>query len=283
MKPASMVTEQESPGPELMGEVSSSCSAAPAPKLALVIPTLHEAANIRTVVDRVRCSLDPLGISYELIIVDDDSRDGTDGIVHELSAADPRVHFLGRTGKRGLGSAVRSGWALTGAEVLGVIDADLQHPPELLPRLWEAAESGSDVVLASRYVSHSVVRKWHRGRYLLSRLAISLAGPLQRPGIYVKDPMSGFFLVRRACLENVALKTEGFKLLLEILVRANIQSVAEIPFTFGPRLAGASKAHLSVGLDYLLLLGRLWRQRIGGGPLPPARQYRPSSGTGLPR
>jgi len=283
MKPASMVTEQDSAPPEVATEAAPSGSATPAPKLGLIIPTLHEAANIRTVIDRVRCSLDPLGFPYELIVVDDDSRDGTDGIVQEMAESDARVHFLGRSGKRGLGSAVRSGWQHTNAEVLGVIDADLQHPPELLPQLWEAIESGSDLALASRYVSHSVVRKWHRGRYLLSRLAISLAGPLQRPGIYVKDPMSGFFMVRRSCLENLALRTEGFKLLLEILVRANIKSVAEIPFTFGPRMAGASKARLWVGLDYLRLLGRLWIQRAGDGSLPDAEQYGPSSGTGCLR
>ncbi len=239
------------------------------PQLGLVVPTLHEACNVQMVLERIRASLDPLGISYELIVVDDDSRDGTEAMVGQIAAADPRVRFVGRTGVRGLGSAVRWGWQLSKAEILGVIDADLQHPPELLPELWSAVAAGSDVVLASRYVSRSVVRKWHRGRYLLSRLAISMTGPLQRPGIYVRDPMSGFFMVRRSCMQNLALQTNGFKLLLEILVRADVQSVTEIPFTFGPRQAGASKAGLIVGLDYLLLLGRLWMQRDERPPIQP--------------
>jgi dolichol-phosphate mannosyltransferase len=94
-----------------------------------------------------------------------------------------------------------------------------------------------------------------------------MTGPLQKPGIYVKDPMSGFFMVRRSCLQGLALQTQGFKILLEILVRANVQSVTEIPFTFGARQAGNSKAGLGVGMDYLLLLGRLWMQRSGEHPL----------------
>src|SRR5271166_6396377 len=119
---------------------------APAAKLAMVIPTLHEAANIRTVIERIRCSLDPLGIAYELIVVDDDSRDGTDEFVREMAAGDRRLSFLSRSEERGLGGAVIYGWQHSDAEVLGVIDADLQHPPELLPQLWKAVEAGSDVV-----------------------------------------------------------------------------------------------------------------------------------------
>ncbi len=233
------------------------------PQLGIVIPTLHEAANIRIVLERIRESLHPLGISYELIVVDDDSGDGTDAIVREMAAADSRLRFVCRTGQRGLGSAVRSGWRLTRAEVVGVIDADLQHPPELLPELWSCLQSGNDAVLASRYLARHAVGKWRPGRYLLSRLATLMTGPLQRPRIRVTDPMSGFFLVRRICLRNVVLQTKGFKLLLEILVRANLRSVAEVPFIFEPRRAGSSKAGLREGLDYMLLLARLSMNRAG--------------------
>jgi dolichol-phosphate mannosyltransferase len=231
------------------------------PQLGIVIPTLYGADNIRTVLERIRKSLDPLGISYELLVVDDDSRDGTEAIVQAMAASDPHLRFVCRSSERGLGSAVRAGWELTDAEVLGVIDADLQHPPELLPELWAALQAGNDVVLASRYVAQGTVGKWHPARYLLSRLAILMTGQLQKPGIRVSDPMAGFFLLRRACLRGVVLQTNGFKLLLEILVRANVHSVAEVPFTFGPRRAGASKAGLREGLDYLFLLARLWTQR----------------------
>ncbi len=238
-----------------------SVSAAPVPvaKLAVVVPTLGEAENIRVVLDRIRRSLDPLAIPYELIVVDDDSRDGIEPIVQEISTADPRVRLLVRKGQRGLGGAVLHGWKHTDAEILGVIDADLQHPPELLPQLWKAVEAGNDVVLASRYAPQGGLENWHPARHLLSRAMILLTYPLQKPGIYVKDPMAGFFMVRRSCLRNIELHNRGFKILLEILVRANVRSVAEIPFTFGPRRAGASKASLKVGLDYFALLYRLWR------------------------
>jgi dolichol-phosphate mannosyltransferase len=235
----------------------------PYPQLALVIPTLHEAANIRIVLERIRESLDPLGISYELIVVDDDSGDGTEAIVQEMAETDHRLRFVCRAGRRGLGSAVRSGWRLTQAEVMGVIDADLQHPPELLPELWTSLQAGNDVVLASRYVAQGTVGKWHPGRYLLSRLATFMTGPLQKPCIRVTDPMSGFFLLRRICVRDIVLQTNGFKLLLEILVRANLQSVAEVPFTFGSRRAGYSKAGLHEAFEYILLLARLSLERAG--------------------
>ena len=230
-------------------------------KLALVVPTLREAGNIRVLLDRIRQSLDPLGIPYEVIVVDDDSRDGIETIVQEISASDPRVNLLVRKAERSLAGAVIYGWSQTDAEILGVIDADLQHPPELLPELWKAMEDGKDVVLASRYARHGGLPNWHPARHLLSTMAIWLTYPLQKPGIQVKDPMAGFFMVRRSCLQNVSLHGRGFKILLEILIRANVRSVAEIPFTFGSRYAGTSKASLKVGFDYLALLYTLWANR----------------------
>jgi len=226
-------------------------------KLALVIPTLCEAANVRTVVDRVRQSLDPLEIPYELIVVDDDSQDGTARIVRKISESDPRVRLLVRTNARGLGGAVLHSWQNSDAEIVGVIDADLQHPPELLPQLWKAMEQGSDLALASRYAAQGSLRNWHPVRHGLSRLAVWLTWPFQKPEIYVQDPMSGFFLVRRSCIRNIALETQGFKILLEILVRGKLSSVTEVPFSFGRREAGNSKAGVKEGLSYFLLLSRL--------------------------
>ena len=234
---------------------------APAPKLAIVVPTLREAENIRVVLNRIREALDPLNFPYELLVVDDDSQDGIEFIVQDLSDADARVRCLVRKNERGLGGAVLHGWKHTKAEVLGVIDADLQHPPELLPQLWKAAEDGYDVVLASRYAPQGGLEQWHFARHLISRMAIWLTYPLQKKHIRVQDPMAGFFLVRRACLRDVELHNRGFKILLEILVRGKVESVKEIPFTFGPRRAGVSKASLEVGLDYFRLLYRLWRER----------------------
>lgn len=231
------------------------------PQLALVLPALHEAGNLRVLLERIRRSLDPVGLHYQVIIVDDDSRDGTDAIVTEIARADSRVRLLTRRGVRGLAGAVIYGWQKTDAEILGVMDADLQHPPELLPELWRELQSGADIVVASRYASRGGRPDWNRFRHLLSQLAIWLTLPLQKAEIQVKDPMSGFFLVRRACIQHVALQPQGFKILLEILVRGNVRSATEVPFVFGHRNAGRSKASLRVGLDYLALLHRLWKTR----------------------
>jgi dolichol-phosphate mannosyltransferase len=231
------------------------------PVLALVIPTLHEGANIRALLDRARRSLDALDIPYELIVVDDDSRDGTETTVTRMAAQDDRVRFFSRVGERGLSGAVIHGWRNSHAEILGVIDADLQHPPELLPELWHAMEDGNDLALASRYVQRGKHSGWRASRHLLSNLAILLTRPLQRADILVRDPMAGFFLVRRRCVEDLELRTSGFKILLEILVRGDVRSVAEVPFSFGLRRAGKSKASIKVGLDYLSLLAKLWKHR----------------------
>ena len=143
------LTAEEIESPADNQDASASGTPKPAAKLALVVPTLREADNIRAVLDRIRQSLDGLGVAYEILVVDDDSGDGIETIVQEISREDSRVRLLVRKGERGLGGAVLYGWKHTDAEVLGVIDADLQHPPELLPRLWEAMDAGRDVVLAS--------------------------------------------------------------------------------------------------------------------------------------
>jgi dolichol-phosphate mannosyltransferase len=229
--------------------------------LAVVVPTLNEAANLAVVLDRIRASLAALPVPYELIVVDDDSRDGTENIVHGISAADPRVRLLVRRGERGLAGAITDGWKRTQAEVVGVIDADLQHPPELLPQLWAKIKNGCDLAVASRYAEPGSMRGWNPLRRLVSQVGVVLAKPVQRRSIQVKDPLSGFFLVRRRCLEGLEFERHGFKLLLEILVRANIGSVAEVPFVFGTRQQGASKAGLGTGLHYFFLLGRLWGKK----------------------
>jgi dolichol-phosphate mannosyltransferase len=246
------------PTPELRRDTGPVESAQ---KLALVIPTLHEASNIRALLERIRLSLNPLGICYELIVVDDDSVDGTEGIVEEIAREDSRVRLLVRKGMRGLAGAAIHGWQNTDAGILGVIDGDLQHPPELLPQLWQALQADADVVVASRYAPQGSRRNWSHLRHFVSRLAIWMTFPLQRPGIRVKDPMSGFFLVRRTCIQDINLQPQGFKILLEILVRGNIRSVSEVPFTFGRRQAGTSKASLKVAFDYFILLRRLWKNR----------------------
>lgn len=231
-------------------------------KLCLVIPTLNEEGNIGALLDRVCANLNGRQIDYELLVVDDDSTDGTGTVVRQYSRSDSRIRLLVRRGQRGLAGAVLYGWDHTDANLLGVIDADLQHPPELLPALVAAIQQGKDVAVASRYSAGNGIAGWNPLRHAISKISTWITLPLQKPGIRVHDPLSGFFILRRSCIRNVCLQPEGFKLLLEILVRGNIRSVAEVPYRFGLRHAGESKASLRVGLDYLQLLGRLSRSAI---------------------
>ncbi|MGC2620526.1 MAG: polyprenol monophosphomannose synthase [Acidobacteriaceae bacterium] len=231
------------------------------PQLALIIPTLREAGNIGPLLGRIRAALDPCGVAYEVIVVDDASCDGIDSIVAAMARDDARIRLVVRENQQGLAGAVVRGFAETDAELLAVMDADLQHPPELLPRLFAELEAGADLVVGSRYACGGSLQGWKPARHWLSRLAVGMTLPLQRAGVRARDPMSGFFMVRRSCIDGLRFQESGFKILLEILSRGRIRSVVEVPFTFGRRRAGASKATLRVAFDYLTLLVRLYRQR----------------------
>lgn len=232
-------------------------------KLALVIPTRNEAGNILSLLGRIRAALNRKEIPYELLVVDDDSRDGIAELVSSISKLDPRVRLLVRKHQRGLSGAILYGWQHTDAEILGVIDADLQHPPELLPALFSAIVAGCDLAVGSRYAKGGELGGWNPARRLVSTVAALACLPLQSSGLRVRDPMSGFFLLRRCCLEGLDFHESGFKLLLEILIRGRVRSMQEIPFSFGRRHAGRSKAGIKTALDYAVLLARLYRERYG--------------------
>jgi dolichol-phosphate mannosyltransferase len=234
-------------------------------KLALIIPTLNEAGNIGRLLDHVRQVLDPLDVPYEIVVVDDDSKDGTGDVVNAISAEDKRVRLVVRKGQRGLSGAILYGWKNTDADVLGVMDADLQHPPEVLPKLVAAIQRGRDVAIGSRYTPGGGTGSWNPVRKLLSTAAVWVTYPLQPKNAHAKDPMSGFFLVRRRSVDNIEFQSSGFKLLLEVLVRGQIRSMEEVPFAFGLRYKGASKANFKVGLDYARLLARLYAVKMGLG------------------
>lgn len=236
--------------------------------LALVVPTIEESATLPLLLNRARQSLECTGIAFEILVVDDDSRDGSAQVVGAIAAEDARVRLLVRKGERGLSGAILHGWQNTNAEILGVMDADLQHPPELLPKLVQAVLDGCDVAIASRYAQGGSLGNWNPLRRWISALAIAMTWPLQRCNVRVKDPMSGFFVVRRTCLEKVPFQSTGFKLLLEILVRGNVTSVQEIPMVFGKRRAGTSKATLTVAWEYVVLLAKLYGARGREMPVP---------------
>jgi len=236
---------------------------APGPgKFALVIPTLNEAKNIPVLIDRVQIALARVDLDYELLVVDDDSPDGTAEIVNQYAGRDPRIRLLVRRGERGLAGAVIHGWEHTDARLLGVMDADLQHPPETLPKLLSAVREGNDIAIASRYAQKNSITNWNALRHFISRCSTLATLPLQRNGLRIKDPLSGFFVVRRECIEGLNLQRDGFKILLEILVEGRINKAVEVPFRFSARHAGSSKANVRVALQYFSLLGKLSRHAI---------------------
>ena len=233
-------------------------------KFGLVIPTLNEAGNIPVLLRRIQDALAPLPLDYEIIVVDDESQDGTAEVVNQHAARDPRIRLVLRKGQRGLAGAVIRGWEATDADLLGVIDADLQHPPEVLPSLLQPVLDGADVAIASRYINGNGVGEWNKLRLFISRCSTLATAPLQRNGTRVKDPLSGFFVVRRACIDGLHLQPEGFKILLEILVKGRIHKAVEVPFHFGNRYSGKSKADVRVALQYFTLLGKLSRHALFG-------------------
>ena len=232
-------------------------------KLSLVIATLCEAENIGGLLVHVCSILNPLRIPYEILVVDDDSSDGTGDVVLAIAGDNPHVRLIVRKGERGLAGAVIDGWRQSDGGVLGVMDADLQHPPELLPQLYAAIQDGCDLAIGSRYTPGGKTEKWHPVRKLLSTVAVWAAWPLQQARLRVKDPMAGFFMVRKHCVDHLQPQRTGFRLLLDVLVRGHIDSVREIPIAFGLRSRGASKANFRIGWDYAKLLAKLYAWRCG--------------------
>jgi len=228
--------------------------------LSVVVPTFNEAENIRLLIERLARAL--RGISYEVVVVDDNSPDGTWRVAQELARKGYPVRVIRRIGERGLGTAIVRGLREARGEYIVVMDADLQHPPEVVPKLYEEAlRSGADVVVASRYARGGGVKGWSRVRLLISRAASFLAYVLLAESRRTSDPMSGFFLVKRGLIERLRLEGRSWKVLLEILAKAPGARVSEVPYVFEQRHSGESKLGLRAMLDYVFDLLRLGEYR----------------------
>jgi dolichol-phosphate mannosyltransferase len=222
----------------------------------IVIPTYNEAAGIGKLLDALDATFRAHSLDGEIIVVDDNSPDGTGEIVEGLSRRLPvRCHH--RRGKLGLSSAVIEGWGIARREsiALGAIDADFSHDPNALPKMVAALESGEcGLAVGSRYVAGGGIANWPAHRVVASRVACWLARPLTP----VKDVTSGYFLVRRDALDGVALDPIGFKIGLEVIAKARYGKAVEIPYVFTDRVAGVSKLNQREILNYLKQLGRLY-------------------------
>lgn len=225
----------------------------------LIIPTYNERDNITNVVQVLTKLLDSsIYGDYELIVVDDDSPDGTWEVAASLMTSYPQLRVMRRVGERGLSQAVIRGWQVAKGRILGVIDGDLQHPPHVMLQLLRAVEEGTDLAVGSRHVDGGGVSSWSVVRRFLSRGA-QVLGLIILPGVLgrVSDPMSGYFMVRRDSIAEITLHPVGYKILLEIIGRGNIQEIAEVGYVFNERVEGESKVTWKQYIDYLRHLIRL--------------------------
>ncbi|MFC2058018.1 glycosyltransferase [Chloroflexota bacterium] len=228
------------------------------PELSLIVPTYNERENIESLVERVHRSLSDY--DYELIVVDDNSPDGTSELAQRLSQKYP-VRVIVRKDERGLASAVVAGFREARGKVLGVIDADLQHPPELIPSLLKEIREGADVTIGSRYVPGGGLEGWSMKREIISKVAKMMATLLLPQIRKIKDPLAGFFLFRKEVIEGVTLNPIGYKILLEVLIMGNAGRVTEVPYTFRNRERGKSNLNAREQISYLKHLYRLAKSK----------------------
>jgi dolichol-phosphate mannosyltransferase len=235
----------------------------PAPPLSIVVPTYNERDRLPELVSAIFAAYGTANLDGELIVVDDNSPDGTGRLAEEL-AAGRRIRVIHRAGKLGLGTAVIEGFTASTAAVVGVIDADMSHPPHLLPRMLAIMQQErADAVVASRYIAGGGTRGWPLPRLIMSRVACLLAAGLTP----VRDATSGFFLIRRDVAREVRISAGGFKICLELLVRGRPASVIELPYVFEGRTAGESKMNLKEAAGYLVQLRDLHRFKRSQPPL----------------
>jgi len=231
-------------------------------KFSIVIPTYNEAAGIERLIQTLDDVFRAHSLDGEIIVVDDNSPDGTGAIVEGLGKRYP-VRCLHRPGKLGLSSGVIDGWkvARPDSEALGAMDADFSHDPKVIPKMVAALESGEyGLAIGSRYVKGGAIRNWPLHRKITSRVAIALATPLTS----VRDITSGYFLVRRTALEDVALDPIGFKIGLEVIAKAQYGKAVEVPYVFTDRVSGTSKLNQNEIFNYLRQLRRIYAMKLTG-------------------
>lgn len=215
-------------------------------ELSLITPTYNERENIALLTEEIFGLMGDAGdIDLELIIVDDNSPDGTGDAAEELKGSFP-VQVIHRAGKLGLGSAVMEGFQLSTRQYLGVIDADLSHDPAVLAQLIRALRQ-HDIAIGSRFGEGSRVERWAWHRRLVSMVGVGLARRLTG----VEDPLSGYFFLRRSVLAGVDLTSSGYKILLEILVKGEYTSHTSVPFVFRNRQYSSSKLNWREHLLFL--------------------------------
>jgi dolichol-phosphate mannosyltransferase len=225
----------------------------------IVIPTYHEVLSIPHLVERLKALRESSGLDLDVLLMDDDSRDGSEELVESLVL--PWVKLVTRRANRGLSHAVLDGLMLSTREILVVMDADLSHPPEKIPEMLAALDEGMEVAVGSRFADGgSTADDWGLLRWLNSRVATLLALPLTT----LSDPMSGFFAIRRTTvLAGRDFNPVGYKILLELIIKCRCRRVIDIPIHFDNRRFGESKLSFKEQLKYIQHLRRLYIYKYG--------------------
>lgn len=240
---------------------SSELSTGPSDNLvSIIVPTYNEADGLSQFAESVFTVLRDFNIDAEMVIVDDNSPDGTGKVADEL-AQRYNLRVLHRAGKLGLASAVVDGFRVARGGILGIMDADLSHAPSAIPRLVKAIRDGdAELAVGSRYVPGGGTKDWPFRRRFVSAAACWLA----RPFTSVHDATSGFLFMRRAVVEGVQLNPIGFKIGLEIIAKGHYKRCVEVPYVFRDRFAGESKFGNKEILAYLKQLAAIAGDRLKG-------------------
>lgn len=224
-------------------------------KVSIVVPTFNEMGNILNLVKRISSALN--GVKYEIVFADD-STDDTTSLITDLSKQYQYIKLSRRTGQRGLASAVLHAIPMSEGEYIAVMDADLQHPPSVLPELLSAVEQGADLSVASRYCANGSDEGLSGpARKIISRLTRFTAYLVVPSSRSTSDPLSGFFVCRRSQIGSANVNPVGFKILLELMAKSEFRKVIDIGFKFDRRTEANSKAGIREALNYLRLLWRL--------------------------
>lgn len=234
------------------------------PEVSIVIPTFNERANIAPLVAGIAAAMGT--VPWEIVVVDDDSPDGTWAEVARLAAAEPRLRCLRRVGRRGLASAVVEGAMAASGELVAVIDADFQHDERVLPAMRDALLAGADLAVGTRYAAGGSVGDWDRRRQRMSDLATRIARALV--GRRTSDPMSGFFMARRQVFAAAVydLSSQGYKILLDLIsAHPGELRIVDVPYTFRNRRAGDSKVSPMVLAEFAFLM----IEKLSRGLIPP--------------
>ena len=241
---------------------ATSTAAPPRLKFSIVVPTYKEADGIERLITTLTGVFKENDLDGEIVVVDDNSPDGTGAIVDRLASAGYPVRCLHRPGKMGLSSGVIDGWkfARLDSEALGAMDADFSHDATIIPAMVRALTAGYGLAIGSRYVRGGGIRNWPLKRKVTSLVAIALAKPLTP----VRDITSGYFLVKRSAIEGVDLDPIGFKIGLEVIAKGHYGRALEVPYVFTDRVVGTSKLNQNEILNYLRQLGRIYRTKLMG-------------------